>query len=133
MKATRQQYSLLRPTQDKMELASLKLAEIDKRKTLLLKLTNERKSCYAILAGLGTIVPPEIKLTGMETLGKDVILIKGIAEKYPDLAKFMQLMEQNESNIFIQPILIKAETDTTTSSISSIATKFELNIKLKGL
>ncbi|WP_158618823.1 PilN domain-containing protein [Methylomusa anaerophila] len=116
-----------------MELASLKLAEIDKRKTLLLKLTNERKSCYAILAGLGTIVPPEIKLTGMETLGKDVILIKGIAEKYPDLAKFMQLMEQNESNIFIQPILIKAETDTTTSSISSIATKFELNIKLKGL
>ena len=93
---------------------------------MLVKLTKERKSWYAIVSRFGIITPPQIWLTELGASDKNVILIKGNALTYPDLANFMQQLEGDE--FFAEPVLIKAEKDAKFAT-----TRFEMTVKLKGM
>lgn len=121
-----QQLQLLRPTQDKMVSTSSQQQVINAKTTLLTKLTTERKPWYALVARLAVIVPPQIWLEELGTGEKNTFKLKGNALTYPDLANFMQLLEQDV--LFTEPVLIRAEQDS-----QLVVTKFEMTVKIKGL
>ncbi|HWR43644.1 PilN domain-containing protein [Sporomusa sp.] len=126
IESARQQYVLLRPTQDKMQLANTKQNILDEKKNTLIKLTTDRKSWNAILSHFGVITPPQVWLSELGAGDKNIILIKGNAMTYPDLANFITQLEQDA--LLVEPVLIKAEQDAKYSY-----TKFEMTVKLKGI
>ncbi|SMD06511.1 PilN domain-containing protein [Sporomusa malonica] len=124
--AVEQQLQLLQPTQDKMVSTNSQQQVINAKNTLLTKLTTERKPWYAVVSRLAVIVPPQIWLEELGTGDKNTFKMKGNALTYPDLANFMQLLDQDD--MFIEPVLIRAERDS-----QSVVTKFEMTVKVKGL
>lgn len=126
MSDTRNQYELLRPTRDKMAAANSKQQQINAKNNLLITLTKERKSWYAVLTHLGTITPPQVWLTELTVAEKNTLRLKGMAATYPDMAKFMQIFNNDE--MLGDPVLISAEKDGTMP-----VTRFEMIAKFKGL
>ncbi|MBP2662345.1 MAG: Fimbrial assembly protein (PilN) [Firmicutes bacterium] len=126
IEATHQQYSLLRPTQDNMQLAVSKQLAIDKKKKTLVAITGERKAGYAMISHFGIITPPQIWLTELAASDKNSILVKGNAMTYPDLANYLDSLENDK--LVTEPVLIKAEQDSEFNY-----TKFEMTVKLKGI
>ncbi|QDR80330.1 PilN domain-containing protein [Sporomusa termitida] len=124
--AAQQQLELLRPTQAKMASANSQQQAINAKTNLLAKLTTERKPWYALVARLAVIMPPQIWLDELGTGDKNTFKLKGNALTYPDLAAFMQLLEQDD--LFTEPVLIRAERDQ-----QLMVTRFEMNVKIKGL
>lgn len=122
---TRNQYELLRPTREAMLAAGAKQQSIDEKNGVLMALTRERTSWYAVLTQLGAKMPPELWLTDI-TADKNGLKMNGLAKSYPDLAAFMRKLEQE--GIFAEPVLVKAEKDA-----ASAATKFEMTVKIKGM
>ena len=108
-----------------MLAANEKQQIINNKNTILLTLTNERKSWHAVLARFGNVTPPSVWLTEMEATQKNIVL-KGMAVNYPDLASYMQKIGQD--TIFAEPILIRVEQDSTLP-----VTRFELSVKIKGM
>lgn len=123
---TRNQFELLRPTRDKMAAANSKQQQINARNNLLITLTKERKSWYAVLTHLGTITPPQVWLTELTVAEKNTLRLKGMAATYPDMAKFMQTFNSDE--MLGEPVLISVEKDGTLP-----VTRFEMIAKIKGL
>lgn len=123
---TRNQYELLRPTRDKMTASGSKQQQINAKNNLLISLTKERKSWYAVLTHLGTVTPPQIWLTELTVAEKNTLRLKGMATTYPDMAKFMQIFTNDE--MLGEPVLISAEKDGTLP-----VTRFEMIAKFKGL
>lgn len=123
---TRNQFELLRPTRDKMAAANSKQQQINTKNNLLITLTQERKSWYAVLAHLGAITPPQVWLTELTAAEKNTLRLKGMAATYPDMAKFMQVFNSDE--MLGDPVLISAERDGTLP-----VTRFEMIAKFKGL
>lgn len=124
--AAQQQYSLLSLTQKMMVQADSQNQVVAAKTTLLLKLTTERKAWHAIFGRLGVIAPPQIWLTELTVADKGVLRIRGNAVAYPDLVKFLQLLEQDE--LLTAPQLVKAEQDAVAT-----VTRFELTVKVKGM
>lgn len=122
---TRAKYQLLSPTQEKMQAANAKQQIINSQNALLVSLTNERKSWYAIISHLGVITPPQVWLSELGAGEKNIVKVKGTALTYSDLANFMQKFEQD--NYFVDPLLDKAETD------AKMLTNFEITVKLRGM
>ncbi|SDE84337.1 PilN domain-containing protein [Sporomusa acidovorans] len=120
-----QQFSLLRPTQEKMLWANGQNQLVANKNAFLVNLTAERKSWYAILTRLGVVTPPQIWLIEVESSDKGALKIKGNALTYPDLAGFIQLLEQEEQ--VTAPQLIQAEQEPALGVI-----RFELSVKTKG-
>jgi type IV pilus assembly protein PilN len=123
---TRNQFELLRPTRDKMAAANSKQQQINAKNNLLIALTKERNSWYAVLTHLGAITPPQIWLTELTVAEKNTLRLKGMATTYPDMAKFMQTFNSDE--MLGDPVLISAESDGTLP-----VTRFEMIAKFKGL
>lgn len=123
---TRNQFELLRPTQEKMLIAAQKQQQLGVKNNILIALTGERKSWHAILSHLGTITPEQVWLIELSNSDKNMLSIKGMAATYPDLAEFMQKLGQG--NLFTDPVLIKAERDQGLA-----ATRFEISVKVKGM
>ncbi len=121
-----QQLELLRPTQAKMAASSAQQQGINTKTALLTKLTTERRPWYALVARLAVIVPPQIWLEELGTGDKNTFKFKGNALTYPDLASFIQLLEQDD--LFTEPLLIRAERDNQLA-----VTRFEMTVKIKGL
>lgn len=121
-----QQYELLLPTQEKMELAANKHHLIEQKNAVLLTITSEQIAWNAILFHFGMITPPQIWLSELSVGEKNVLLLKGNAATYPDLANFITLLEQDE--LLAEPVLIKAEQDNV-----FLYTKFEMTVKFKGI
>lgn len=124
--AVRQQLELLRPTQEKMVATNAQQQGINAKTALLTKLTTERKPWYALAARLAVIMPPQIWLDELGTADKNTFRLKGNALTYPDLANFLQLLEQDD--LFTDPVMIRAERDNL-----SAVTRFEMIVKSKGL
>lgn len=124
--AARQQLQLLQPTQEKMVTTNSQQQVFNAKNTLLTKLTAERKPWYAVVSRLAVIVPPQVWLEELGSGDKNTFKLKGNALTYPDLASFMQVLDQDD--LFIEPVLIKAERDS-----QSAVTKFEMTVKVKGL
>ncbi|MDF2568491.1 MAG: hypothetical protein K0R55_95 [Sporomusa sp.] len=124
--SAQQQLELLKPTQEKMVSFNLQQQEINAKTTLLTKLTTERRPWYTIVSKLAIIVPPQIWLDEISSSDKNSFKIKANALTYPDLANFMQRVEQDE--MFSEPVLIRAERDN-----QSAITRFEMTIKIEGL
>ncbi len=122
---TKNRYELLRPAREAMLAANAKQQGIDAKNAVLMTLTNERPSWYAILSQLGAKTPAEIWLTDL-TVEKNVIKLNGMAKGYPDLAAFMRTLDQDE--LFVEPVLGKAERIAAAAAI-----KFEMTVKVKGL
>ena len=122
---TRNQYELLRPTRDAMLAAGAKQQAVDEKNAVLMALTKERTSWYAVLTQLGAKMPPELWLTEITT-DKGGVKLNGLAKSYPDLAAFMRKLEQDA--VFAEPVLVKAEKDA-----ASAATRFEMTVKIKGM
>lgn len=119
-----QQYALLEATQKKMLLGNNKSQQVAAKTGLLLTLTAERKSWYAVLNRLAVVTPPQIWLTELTGGDKVSLQIKGNSLTYPDLVAFLQLLEQDE--LLTTPQLVKAEQDAKLG-----ITRFELTVKIK--
>lgn len=124
--AANQHYNLLRPTQDSMQLAATKQLAIDKKNNTLVAITGERKSWYGVISHFGIITPPQIWLTELTASDKNIILVKGNAMTYPDLASYLDSLEKDK--LVTEPVLIKAEQDSKYNY-----TKFEMTVKLKEI
>ena len=120
----RQRYSLLLPVQDTMRAAMDKQQTIDKKNNTLAAITGERKSWHAVIRHFGIITPPQIWLTELAASDKNVILLKGNARTYPDLAAYLDSLEQDV--LLAEPALIKAEQDSQFGY-----TRFEITVKRK--
>lgn len=124
--AARQHYSLLRPTEDNMQLAASKQQAIANKNNTLVAITKEQQSWYAVISHLAIITPPQIWFTELAANDKNNILLKGNARTYPDLANYLDSLEKDK--LIIEPVLIKAEQDSKFNY-----TKFELTVKCKGI
>lgn len=122
----RQQYELLMPAQEKMQLAVAKQSILQEKHTRLIKITAERKPWSAILAHLGIVTPSQIWFTELKTGEGNVLIIRGNTRTYPDLAAFISILEKDE--LLGEPVLIKTEQDNKQSF-----THFELTVKLKEI
>ncbi|WP_094604672.1 hypothetical protein SPSIL_020990 [Sporomusa silvacetica DSM 10669] len=124
--AARQHYSLLRPTEDNMQLAANKQQAIDKKNNTLVAITKEQKSWHAVISHFAMITPSQIWLTELAVSDKNGILLKGNAMTYPDLANYLDSLEKDK--LITEPVLIKAEQDSKFNY-----TKFEMTVKRKGI
>ncbi|EAX47864.1 Fimbrial assembly family protein [Thermosinus carboxydivorans Nor1] len=123
---TRNQLELLRPLQAKMIDAQTKQQRLDAKNNILVALTRERQSWYALVARLGIVTPPQVWLTEVAAAENGAVRLKGMAAAYPDLAAYVKKLEQDD--IFAEPVLVKAERDGART-----VTRFELTVKVKGL
>jgi Tfp pilus assembly protein PilN len=124
LEEVKNRHQLLRPARDAMVAANAKQQGIDAKNNVLIGLTRERTSWYAVLTQLGAKTPPELWLTDL-TVDKNALKLMGMVKSYPDLATFMRKFEQDD--LFAEPALVKAEKDLATA-----ATKFEITLKIKG-
>ena len=124
LEEAKNRHQLLRPSRQAMLAANAKQQGIDAKDNVLIALTRERTSWYAILTQLGAKTPPELWFTDL-TIDKSLLKLTGMAKSTPDLAAFMRKLEQDD--LFAEPTLVKAERDITT-----FATKFEITLKIKG-
>lgn len=122
----RQHYSLLRPTEENMQLAASKQQAIDKKNNILVAITSEQKSWYAVISHFAIITPPQVWLTELVVGDKNSISLKGNAMTYPDLANYLYSLEKDQ--LITEPVLIKAEQDSKFNY-----TKFEMTVKRKGI
>lgn len=123
---TKNQSELLRPTREKMIAANARLQQINLKNNLLISLTQERKSWYAVLAHLGTVTPPQVWLTELSSADRNILRLKGNAATYPDMVRFIELFNKNE--LLSEPVLLSAEKDSVLP-----VTRFEMIVKIKGL
>lgn len=124
--AAQQRYSLLNNTRQMMLKATKQNQLTTAKMSLLVKLTDERKPCHAILGRLGVITPRPIWLTELIIDEKAVLRITGNAVTHQDLVSFLQLFEQDE--LLTAPQLTKVEQDAT-----SAITRFEMTVKVNGI
>ncbi|VBB06870.1 fimbrial assembly piln [Lucifera butyrica] len=124
--AVRNQMELLRPTESRMITARNKQQRMNAKNQILIALTKERRPWYAALARLGSLLPPEVWLTGLSATEKNGIQVNGLAGNYTEVASFLKRLEQDEH--FSEPLLIKAD-----QNAAAAITKFEINLKLKGM
>ena len=122
----RNKYELLMPVQVKMVEANGKQQVISAKNNMLVTLTAERKSWHTIITHLGVITPPEIWLTELGTVDKNLIKITGTAMSYPVLAQFIETLEQDD--VFTTPVLLGA---VLTPKAAVFLVKFEISVKFK--
>jgi Tfp pilus assembly protein PilN len=120
-------YELLMPVQMIMLEASAKQQVISAKNNILVTLTAERKSYHAIISHLGAITPSTIWLTEFGIVNVNLIKITGMAISYPDLANFIERLEQDE--VFTDPVLLGAEINPNSAVV---LVEFEISVKLKG-
>lgn len=129
----RNQHESLRPVEQNMNAAAEKLRYISQRETALSDIAQERRPWDMVFSHLAAIAPPRLWFThaGVEYKEKAQpmgIKISGIAEKYMDVAAFLNTLEEN--NIFGDPVLTAAEVNSSGTVPSA---KFEITVNLKGL
>ena len=124
--ALSQQYELLRPTREKMQLVTDKQRLINEKHAVLLNITAKQVSWNAIIVHFGMITPPQIWLSELSAGEQQVLLVKGNAATYPDLANFITLLEQDE--LLGEPVLLKAE-----QAAENLYTTFEMTVKIKEI
>ncbi|MEN6566025.1 MAG: PilN domain-containing protein [Veillonellales bacterium] len=122
---TENQYELLKPTRDAMQTAAARQQVISAKNSILLGLTKERQSWYALTTHLGMVTIPQVWLSEIGVAEENTLHIKGASYTYPDLAAYLKVLAQDE--MFQEPVLVNAERDGATG-----ATKFEITVKLKG-
>ena len=123
---TMNRYELLKPTQNKMQAANALQQRIDQKDKLLLSLTAQRQSQYAVLAHLAEIMPPQVWLCEIVVDEQKHFYIKGQADTYSDLARFLDKIERDP--LFGNPVLLKTERDEVLSTM-----KFEITVAGKGM
>lgn len=123
---TRNQYQLLQPTREIMANTNNKQQFFDKKNNILIGLTQERQSLYAIIQHITSVASPQIWFTDMVKGDKGTIQIKGWAATYPDVAKFMQTMERD------QMIIESALTNVEKKDAAAVAT-FDIIVKPRGI
>lgn len=126
LQRVRTQYELLRPTQQNMITANQKLQATANKHTILTDLTKERKSWHAVFAHLGMVIPEQVWLTEVSAGNDNLLLIKGRAANYPEVAAFIEQLAKD--SFFSEPVLIKAERDMILE-----AARFEVSVKIKGM
>ncbi|HAK75071.1 MAG TPA: hypothetical protein DCP36_18825 [Sporomusaceae bacterium] len=126
LQRARNQYELLRPTQQKMLAADQKQQAIINKNAILTALTKERKSWHAVFAHLGTVVPEQVWLTEVSAGNENLLLIKGKAANYPEVAAFLKKLAKD--SLFTDMVLIKAEQEMMLDTL-----RFEVSVKIKGL
>lgn len=119
----RSRYEMLQPEREKMAQAEARQQALQQKTALLAKLATEKTDRYPVLAQLGAKLPPELWLTGLD-IEKDSLKIAGMAKSYPDLAAFLQRLEQDE--LLADPALVKAEQDKALP-----AQRFEMTAKIR--
>ncbi len=89
-------------------------------------MTKERKSWHAVFAHLGTVVPEQVWLTEVSAGNENLLLIKGKAANYPEVAAFLKKLAKD--SLFTDMVLIKAEQEMMLDTL-----RFEVSVKIKGL
>ncbi|MBC8015181.1 MAG: PilN domain-containing protein [Sporomusaceae bacterium] len=123
---TRNQYQLLQPTRAIMANANNKQQLITKKNNILIGLTQERQSLYAIIQHITSVSSPQIWFTDMIKGDKGSIQIKGWAATYPAVAQFMLTMEHD------QLLIESALTNVEKKDAASVAT-FDIVVKPRGI
>ncbi|QJW47806.1 PilN domain-containing protein [bacterium BFN5] len=112
-----------------MQATNAILQEINAKNTILVALTQERKSWHSIMTHIGVLTTPNVWLTEVGLVEKNSLKIKGMAASYPDLAGFIKKLEQDE--LFVDVVLLNAE-KFNTNQTAGVAS-FELSVKVKGM
>jgi Tfp pilus assembly protein PilN len=110
-----QQKLLLKQSAGNMKTTNERRQAIEAKTDLLLKLTKERVSFYALKSHLSEILPPEVWFSEISAknnnrennLGSATVNIRGRALSANDIAAFMQKLEQDE--YLKDAVLLKAE------------------------
>lgn len=126
LQATRAQYQSLQPIRDNMAQAATKQQLFDKKNNILLGLTKEHQSLYAIIQHITTVSPSKIWFTEMVKGDKGTIKINGWASNYPEVAQFMKIMENDQ--FLVESVLTNVEKKNT-----ALAATFEIVVKPRGI
>ncbi len=128
---TRNQYELLKPTQEKMQSTTAIVQQIQAKNAVLIALTQDRKSWHAIMTHLGVLATTNVWLNEVSLAEKNLLKIKGMAGSYPDLAAFIKKLEQDA--FFTDVLLLNAEKFNQDKNPSTSVANFELSVKIKGM
>ena len=131
--AARNQHESLRPVELNMNTATEKLKYISQREVALSDIAQERRPWDVVFSHLAAIAPQRLWFThaGVDYKEKAQpmgIKISGIAEKYLDVATFLNTLEQDDT--FCDPVLTAVELNSGGKVQSA---KFEITVNLKGL
>lgn len=129
----RNQHETLRSVETVMNTASEKQKYISQREALISDIAKERRPWDVVFSHLAAIAPPRLWFTHVGVDYKEKaqsmgIKISGIAEKYMDVAAFLNTLEQDD--IFGDPVLTAVELSSNAKVPSA---KFEITVNLKGL
>ncbi|MGI6091433.1 MAG: PilN domain-containing protein [Veillonellaceae bacterium] len=125
---TRNQYELLKPTQQAMIYAGNKQQTINAKNNILTTLTNERKPWPPIINHLAAMTTPRVWFTEISEADKETLKIIGIAADYQELAAFLRNLEKDK--MFADPMLVHAD---SSPSQAIIGTRYEITVKLRGM
>jgi len=126
LQATRSKYELLKPTRDNMAKATTKQQLFDKKNNILVGLTKERQSIYTIIQHITNVSPSKIWFTEMGKDDKGMVKIKGWAINYPEVAQFMNIMENDQ--FVVDSVLSNVE-----KKENARAATFEIVVKPRGI
>ena len=118
-------YDSLKPVRDKMLEANQKEQMIRVKTNRIAGLSADRKSWHATMAHVSTLTSAQVWLTDVDAPDKAGLKMKGMALSVPDLARFVQRLEQDK--VFSDPLLVKTEKDGALP-----ADRFELAVKMRG-
>jgi type IV pilus assembly protein PilN len=108
LEEVKNRHQLLHPAREAMLAANTKQHGIDAKNNVLIGLTRERTSWYAVFARLGAKTPPELWLTDL-TVDKNALKLVGMVKNYPDLVTFMRGFEHDD--LLPSRALVRAEKD----------------------
>jgi Tfp pilus assembly protein PilN len=120
---TRSRYESLAAVEQQMKVAQTRQTAVQAREKVLLQVSATRNSWYGTIAHLGSFMPRKVWMTEIAAAHKDVVMMKGNAQSYPDLVEFLGKLEQDKK--FADPTLLKAEQND-----KELLAKFEISVKI---
>lgn len=128
LERSNERYELLSKTVERKQAIEEKNILLEKKNDVLIDLSKNRISEYAIMVHLSNLVIDNVWLTEVSLNNNNELLLKGNAFDYKALAIFLKKIEQD--HIFKNTSLINSESKQDPLSNKSIAV-FEILVKFK--
>jgi Tfp pilus assembly protein PilN len=128
LERSNERYQLLSETVERKQVIEEKNISLENKNGVLIDLSKNRISEYAIMVHLSNLVIDNVWLTEVSLNSNNELILKGNAADYKALATFLKKIEQDR--IFKNTSLINSESKQDPLSNKSI-TVFEILVKFK--
>lgn len=128
LERSNERYELLSKSVERKQAIEEKNISLEKKNNVLIDLSKNRISEYAIMIHLSNLVIDNVWLTEVSLNNNNELILKGNAVDYKTLATFLKKIEQDR--IFRNTSLINSESKQDPLSNKSI-TVFEILVKFK--